>query len=78
MARRLVYNERNSISEKLKNRYNSPSVRYQNLRVLATKMFNLILPNIPFLCPLKTSKNLWFSGVFRGHKKGTLGRNGLK
>ena len=27
--------------------------------------------------PLKTLENLWFSGVFRGYKMGTLGRNEL-
>ena len=31
----------------------------------------------PFYIPLKTTENLWFSGVFRGYKMGTLARNGL-
>ena len=34
------------------------------------------MPSVPFLYPLKTSENRRFS-VFRGHKKGTLGSNGL-
>ena len=37
-----------------------------------------ILSGVSFLCPLKTSENLWFSDVFRGYKKGTPGSNGLK
>ena len=32
----------------------------------------------PFYTPLKTPKNQRFSGVFRGYKKGTLARNGLR
>ena len=28
--------------------------------------------------PLKTPENLWFFGVFRGYKMGTLTKNGLK
>ena len=38
---------------------------------------NLFLANVPILYPLKTSENLWFSGVFRGCQMGTLARNGL-
>ena len=30
---------------------------------------NPFLPNVPFLIPLKTSENLWFSDVFRGIKR---------
>ena len=33
--------------------------------------------NVPILHPLKTPENLWFSGVFRGCRMGTLVRNGL-
>ena len=33
--------------------------------------------NVPFLCPLKTSENLWFSDVFRGYRNGTLAWKGL-
>ena len=40
-------------------------------------MFNPFLVNVPILYPLKTPENLWFSGVFRGYKMGTLERNGL-
>ena len=29
--------------------------------------------NVPFLYPLKTSENLWFSDNFRGYKNGILG-----
>ena len=28
--------------------------------------------NVPFLYPLKTLENLWFSDVFRGYRNGTL------
>ena len=34
------------------------------------------MANIAILYPLKTPENLWFSGVFRGYKMGTLARNG--
>ena len=34
---------------------------------------NLLQANVPFLYPLKTSENLWFSDVFRG----TMAWNGL-
>ena len=39
--------------------------------------FNPFQANVPFLYPLKTSENLWFSEVFRGYRKGTLAWNGL-
>ena len=39
---------------------------------------NPFLANVPILYPLKTSETLWFSGVFRGYKMGTLAGNGLK
>ena len=39
---------------------------------------NPFVPKAPFLYPLKTSKNLRFSDVFRGQRKGALGTNGLK
>ena len=38
---------------------------------------NPFLANVPILYPLKTPENLWFSGVFRGYKIGTLAGNGL-
>ena len=41
------------------------------------RSINPSLANVPILYPLKTSENLWFSGVFRGYKIGTLARNGL-
>ena len=34
---------------------------------------NLLQANVPFLYPLKTSQNLWFSDIFRG----TMAWNGL-
>ena len=40
-------------------------------------LFNPFLVIVPILYLLKTPVNLWFSGVFRGYKKGTLARNGL-
>ena len=37
------------------------------------------LANVPILYPLKTTENLWFSGVLGGgYKMETLARNGLK
>ena len=40
-------------------------------------VLNPFLANVPILYPLKPPENLWFSGVFRGYKMGTLARNGL-
>ena len=37
-------------------------------------LFNLFLANVPILYPLKTPKNLWFFGVFRGYKMRALAR----
>ena len=39
--------------------------------------FNPFLVNIFIFDPLKTLKNLWFSGVVRGYEMGTLTRNVL-
>ena len=41
------------------------------------QIINPLLPGVPFLYPMKTSKNRSFSNVFRGYKKGS-GSNGLK
>ena len=38
---------------------------------------NTFLVNVSILYPLKTPENLWFSGVFRGYKMGTLAGSGL-
>ena len=38
---------------------------------------NPFVPNAPFLCPLKTSKTIRFSDIFRGKRKDALGTNGL-
>ena len=35
------------------------------------------LANVPVLYSLQTTENLWFSGVSRGYKMGTLARNEL-
>ena len=40
------------------------------------KDFNPLRPGFPILNYLKTSENLWFSDVFRGYTKGTLGNMG--
>ena len=45
---------------------------------LKSRRVNLFLANGPILYPLKTPENLWLSGVFRGYKMGTLGRDRLK
>ena len=42
------------------------------------RLFNPFLVNVPILYPLKTPENLWFSGVFREYKIGTLARNRLR
>ena len=36
------------------------------------------LTNVPISYPLKTPENVWFSGILRGHKMGTLDRNGTE
>ena len=41
-------------------------------------LINPYSPNITFMYPLKTSENLWFSGVFMGYKNVTLGEYGLR
>ena len=38
---------------------------------------NSSLADVPILHFLKIPENLWFSGVFKGYKRGTLARNGL-
>ena len=48
-----------------------------NYLVLTIIRVNSSLPNVPFLHPLKTSENLWFSDVFRGYRNRALGKNGL-
>ena len=40
-------------------------------------MINPFLANVPILHPLVRPENLWFSGVTRGYKMGSLVRNGL-
>ena len=51
-----------------------------SLVVISVKLalFNPYLANVPILYHLKIPENLWFSGVFRGYKMGSLARNGLK
>ena len=41
------------------------------------KFINSLVPNSPFLYPLKMSENLQFSGVFREQRKGALKTNEL-
>ena len=41
-------------------------------------VINPFLVNIHIIYPLKTPKNLWFSGVFRRYKMRALTRNKLK
>ena len=40
-------------------------------------LFNSFLANVPILYPVKTPRNLYFSGVFRRYKVETLVRNDL-
>ena len=44
---------------------------------MSPSKIKLFQPNVPFLNPLKTSENLWFSDIFRGYRNETLGENGL-
>ena len=39
---------------------------------------NLLQPSVAFLCTLQRSGNYFFSDAFKGYKKTTLGKNGLK
>ena len=41
-------------------------------------VFNSFSTNVPLLYPLKISENRRFSDAFRGYRKGTLVKNGLK
>ena len=43
------------------------------LKHLVKYFINPFVPNVPFLYPLKTSENLWFSNVFRGYQKRSVG-----
>ena len=52
-------------------------MKFKRMFLNIKRRLNPLLPGIPFLYPLKTLENLWFS-VFRGYKKETLGSNGLK
>ena len=45
--------------------------------MLSAKLRLKVVSNITFLCPLKTSKILRFSDVFRGYSNVTLGKNEL-
>ena len=53
-------------------------VRWNHVTHFRFYVFNPLLPDIPFLCPLKTLENRRFSDVFIGYKKGALGSNGLR
>ena len=44
---------------------------------LISPYINPFLAYVPILYPLETPENLWFSGVFKGYKMGTLAKNGL-
>ena len=46
-------------------------------QMLTDNVINPFPANDPILYPLKTPESLWFSGVFRGYKMGTLAGNGL-
>ena len=46
--------------------------------MLNSKIFiNPFQATDPFLYPLKTSENLWFSDVFKGYRKRSLAKNVL-
>ena len=40
-------------------------------------IINPFVTNVPILYLLKTTENLGFSGIFRGHNMGTLTEDGL-
>ena len=40
-------------------------------------LFNRFTTNVPLLCPLKISENLWFSDIFREYRSGTFVENEL-
>ena len=45
--------------------------------LVLSSCLNPFSTNVPLLYPLKTSKNFWFSDIFRGYRSGTLVENGL-
>ena len=49
---------------------------YKTFRRCAGLLLNPFQENALFLCPLKTSENLWSSDVFRRYRKGTLAEMG--
>ena len=49
----------------------------EHYKILNHSVINPFQANIPILYPLKTTENLYFSGIFRGYKMGTLAWNGL-
>ena len=59
--------------QEFQNRYKRKCSRCELFYLLLTDFW----PMFPFYTPLKTPENLWFSGVFRWYKMGTLARNGL-
>ena len=50
---------------------------YKITQSITYEIFNPFRANVPFLYPLKNSEHLWFSGIFRGCKNGTLAQNKL-
>ena len=52
------------------------SPAFSQFKSLNPTLLNPFQANVPFLYPLKTSENLWFSDVSRGYRKGTLAWNG--
>ena len=58
--------------------FNQPSRIWVILEKIPPKEINpFFQPMFHFLCPLKTSQNLWVSDVFWGYRGGILVENGL-
>ena len=55
-----------------------PFIRFSEALQVRPSYINPFLADVPILYPLKTPEKLWFSGLFREYKRGTLVKNGLK
>ena len=65
------------VQEKRLNKFQKDTISSRIKALGLTGIINPFLANVPILYPLRTPENQSFSGVFRGHKIGTLVRIGL-
>ena len=78
VERKLEKNWRQIQKNKSKKNYEESNRNHPTPLLLSPFVsINPFLANVPILYPLKTPENLWFSGVFRRYKMGTLVRNEL-